>query len=236
MRFSPSLISAIGFFRMTRISQRKNNRQRIVDSALDLFNSQGSARISTNHIATEAGVSPGNLYYHFRNKGEIIRELYQSFVDEYGQLWRGLQRGPLGVLQISDIIADGFVINWRYRFIALELVALCQQDPLLQKMQRETHEERFALIHSVVHRAAEQGVFVLPEDETCVEDLVHAEWLVNQFWLPYLSVQSDRPTREQMRQGIRIAIRLIEPYLAPMYRTMLFEYFDREADLREQDK
>ena len=54
-----------------------SNRQRIIDAALMLFNDQGTGAVSTNHIADAAGISPGNLYYHFRNKEEIIRVLFE---------------------------------------------------------------------------------------------------------------------------------------------------------------
>ena len=52
-------------------------REKILDTALTLFNNEGTAAVSTNHIAEAAGISPGNLYYHFKNKEEIIRELFE---------------------------------------------------------------------------------------------------------------------------------------------------------------
>ncbi|MBM3124433.1 MAG: helix-turn-helix transcriptional regulator, partial [Chloroflexi bacterium] len=52
-------------------------REKILDTALVLFNKDGTSAVSTNHIAEAAGISPGNLYYHFRNKEEIIRELFE---------------------------------------------------------------------------------------------------------------------------------------------------------------
>ena len=54
-------------------------RQRILDVALRMFNEQGESTISTNHIADELEISPGNLYYHYRNKDDIIEQLFQRF-------------------------------------------------------------------------------------------------------------------------------------------------------------
>ena len=51
---------------------KQNTYQRIIESALVLFNEEGERNISTNHISAHLGISPGNLYYHFRNKDEII--------------------------------------------------------------------------------------------------------------------------------------------------------------------
>ncbi len=52
-----------------------NTKDRIIDMALRLFNDMGTSAISTNHIAVALEMSPGNLYYHFHNKEEIIRAI-----------------------------------------------------------------------------------------------------------------------------------------------------------------
>ncbi|MBO0217341.1 helix-turn-helix transcriptional regulator, partial [Vibrio sp. Vb2880] len=51
-------------------------RDKIVYAALELFNQHGERNITTNHIADHIEISPGNLYYHFRNKQEILREIF----------------------------------------------------------------------------------------------------------------------------------------------------------------
>ncbi|MBL8594525.1 MAG: helix-turn-helix transcriptional regulator, partial [Devosia sp.] len=53
-----------------------DTKSRILDTALDLFNEQGTAPVTTNHIAEALSMSPGNLYYHYRNKAEIVRGLF----------------------------------------------------------------------------------------------------------------------------------------------------------------
>ncbi|MBD9482845.1 TetR/AcrR family transcriptional regulator [Pseudomonas sp. PDM14] len=54
-------------------------RDRILECALDLFNRQGEPNVSTLEIATEMGISPGNLYYHFHGKEPIIMALFERF-------------------------------------------------------------------------------------------------------------------------------------------------------------
>ena len=56
-------------------------RDRILAAALELFNQQGERKVTTNHIAAHLGMSPGNLYYHFKNKQEIIYELFLNYED-----------------------------------------------------------------------------------------------------------------------------------------------------------
>jgi AcrR family transcriptional regulator len=55
-------------------------RDRILETSLRLFNEAGVAKVSTNRIATEAEISFGNLYYHFKNKGQIVEWLFRHFL------------------------------------------------------------------------------------------------------------------------------------------------------------
>ena len=63
-------------------------RDRIVETSRELFNEEGASRVTTNHIAAAMTISPGNLYYHFRDKEEIIREIFARVVADFDTLYR----------------------------------------------------------------------------------------------------------------------------------------------------
>ena len=100
---------------MTRIA-KTNTYNRIIDASLALFNEEGERNISTNHIAAHLGISPGNLYYHFRNKDEIIVQLFKRYSEA---LLAYLNEAvlPSDVEDSINYMAGIYDVMWEYRFL-----------------------------------------------------------------------------------------------------------------------
>lgn len=89
-----------------------SNRERILDVALRLFNERGTAAVSTNHIAAAASVSPGNLYYHFQNKEEVIRALFERLFEAHAR-FLVLPEGPAPtVADLRRMVRTNFNVLW----------------------------------------------------------------------------------------------------------------------------
>ncbi len=103
-------------------------KDRILQISLQLFNERGERSVTTNHIAAELGISPGNLYYHFRNKHEIIKELmYQYQVETLDMLSLPEDRP----LTTNDKINYFQVLSgqlWSYRFIHRDVYHLVESN------------------------------------------------------------------------------------------------------------
>jgi TetR/AcrR family transcriptional regulator, cholesterol catabolism regulator len=59
----------------------EQTRQSIVDSALSLFERQGFDGTSVQQVTTQAGLTTGAFYYHFKSKLEVLLHIQDEYVD-----------------------------------------------------------------------------------------------------------------------------------------------------------
>ena len=64
----------------------RRTAERILEVTLDLFNRFGEPNVSTTLISAELNISPGNLYYHYPAKDELINSLFDRYEATLSQL------------------------------------------------------------------------------------------------------------------------------------------------------
>ena len=197
----------------------RDTRQRILDAALAMFNSQGEPHVTTNHIADELEISPGNLYYHFRNKDDIIEQLfggYEARMDTALSAPEGRLPGLEDVwLQLHLV----FECIWDYRFLYRDLVDILTRNRrlrlrfarILKRADEQAHQVMRGLVQAGVMRASADEV-----DAASTNILVIAT-----FWLNYAAARGDKDEQASIRDGIVQVMMLIAPFLRDAERVHL---------------
>lgn len=195
---------------------RPNKEQtidRIIDAAIALFNAQGSGAVSTNHIAEAAGVSPGNLYYHFHNKEEIIRAVFERLFAEWDQAF-ALQPDPtIGIDTVQTLVRANFEIMSAYQFVYRELLALLGRDPVLHARYQEVRARGYNGFREVVAVLSRSGVFI-PIDDATTDRLADICWLISEFWLSTIAITHQQINADHKQRGIDLMLHTLQPYLA----------------------
>jgi AcrR family transcriptional regulator len=124
-------------------------KDKILMASIELFNSSGVVAVTTNHIAKELNISPGNLYFHFANKEEIIRNIFREMCRETYRLW--LMKKGQTPLHPLDLIERNFELFWKYRFFYREMYYLRRKDAVLSKMWKK-HTDKVLKMMTVVYR------------------------------------------------------------------------------------
>jgi TetR/AcrR family transcriptional repressor of nem operon len=71
---------------------RPGKRERLVTAARELVHRQGVARTTLADIAHAADVPPGNVYYYFKTKDEIVAAVVATHVDRLVDAFAELER------------------------------------------------------------------------------------------------------------------------------------------------
>jgi len=191
-----------------------SNKTRILEAALKLFNEQGSMHVSTNHIAAEAGISPGNLYYHFHNKEEIILALFQRMIPEWDANIGDLNKIEDGLAYIEKLLGTLYEVIWEYRFIHRELSPLLQTYSTVRALCVPMLKNRLGEIHSLILKLQQDGVLAT-EDPTRQESLANTMLFIPLFWLNYLDAIGETPNAKNINKGIDMMRDIIATHLAP---------------------
>jgi len=206
----------------------RQTRQRILDASLAMFNAQGEPNVTTNHIADELEISPGNLYYHFRNKDDIIEQLFQRYEDRMDDALAS----PGGRLpELEDIWLQlhlAFECIWDYRFLYRDLVEILSRNRRLRLRFARILKRADDRAHAVMRGLSQAGIMRASADEL---DAAATNVLVlSTFWLNYSAARGDRDEQVAIRQGIVQVMMLLAPFLRDAERvhlnTLIRAYLD----------
>jgi AcrR family transcriptional regulator len=187
-------------------------KEAILESAMVLFNEYGTGRVSTNHIAEEAGVSPGNLYYHFKNKEEIIRNLFDVMVADWSGVYESVDGKVFTLAFGEEFLIGHYEMLWKYRFFSREMVALIQKDPLLGEKQFATYAQRMNQLEAILLSAEEDGFIDFRSDKALIENVLTIIMVIsNQFLIHLESVGAD-VTKKELGKGAALVLQVLRPY------------------------
>jgi len=200
------------------MSHAKPNKtkDRILQISLQLFNERGERSVTTNHIAAELGISPGNLYYHFRNKQEIIKELAQQYQAETLEMLALPVDRPLNA---NDKISYFQVLSnqlWAYRFIHRDVYHLVENNEDFRKIYPRFAGQVMQQGQKIYRAFVDAGLMKMTDSE--IEALIINLWIVLTNWTNFLYMSghiSDNTHLEEkwVWQALRQMVFLEGPYL-----------------------
>lgn len=213
-------------------------RERILLAGLALFNEHGVAHVTTNHIADAAGISPGNLYYHFRRKEDIVMALYERYETAIGEFHGGGDERDRG--EIDDLwllVHLSFEVIQEYRFVHRDLSDLCAAYPALRRRFLRGLESGIARTSEYCHALSRAGALdATPEEAHALAVNIS---LVTTYWLTLQALrQAGRdglavPDDDTVSAGVFQVMSLITPYLRGAtqaeYRRVAGRYLPRTA-------
>jgi AcrR family transcriptional regulator len=202
----------------------RRTAERILEVTLELFNRFGEPNVSTTLISAELHISPGNLYYHYPAKDELINALFDRY-----------EKGLDSLLQAADNVADVedawlffhmlFELIWQYRFLYRDLNDLLSKNRRLETHFQFVLKNKSRAVEAVLDGMNRSSAVRL--DRRDVPAVATSMVVVLTYWLSYEYVREPRKALEPESAGATLArgawhvLNLLAPYLEPASREHL---------------
>ena len=202
----------------------RRTAERILEVTLALFNRFGEPNVSTTLISAELGISPGNLYYHYPAKEELINALFER----YERALNTLLNAADDVRDVEDawfFLHTLFELIWQYRFLYRDLNDLLSKNRLLETHFQAVLKNKTRAIKALLGGMRRSGAVQIETGQ--VAATATSMVVVLTYWLSFEYVRDPRHALEAenaqtaLLRGAHHVLNLLAPYLEPGQRTHL---------------
>lgn len=186
-------------------------KERILLTSVELFNRSGVVAITTNHIAKAMNISPGNLYFHYDNKEEILEELFRRMAKETYDVWRPRRTKKYTPV---EFIHENFDLYWKYRFFHREMYALRRKDPALAKMWRDHIQKMMKLMVILYRHWVKDGKMAKIAEVSEMQYIAESLLAMSTTFLQFFESAEKTAGKRSIERGKRHVARLLLPYTA----------------------
>ena len=200
---------------------KRRTRERILETALEQFNAHGEPTVTTAAIALEMGISPGNLYYHYRSKEKIVDDLFAAFRAEIEDTLAAPEQRLPDAEDCWLFLHLVFEAIWKYRFLYRDLDDLLSRNRLL-----EVHFKQI-LAHKVkTGTALCEGLVATGEMKASsieIQALATNMAVIATYWLPFEYARDPRrrDPSSGLGRGVYQVMSMMAPFLQGASRQLL---------------
>ncbi|NIM40523.1 MAG: TetR family transcriptional regulator [Hydrogenophaga sp.] len=202
----------------------RRTAERILETTLALFNRFGEPNVSTTLISAELGISPGNLYYHYPAKDELINSLFERYERSLGELLGAAE----GVRHVEDawfFLHSLFERIWEYRFLYRDLNDLLSKNRLLETRFQGLLAAKSRAVRGLLGGLGRSGAIQIDSRE--LEPTADSMVVLLTYWLSFEYVRDPRHALEPdhaqaaLLRGAQHVLHQLAPYLEPAQRQHL---------------
>lgn len=210
----------------------KNTKERILNTALELFNKEGLSKVTLRAIANKMGISQGNLNYHFKKRELIIESLYFQLVDRIDEQISKHENQNIGLaslLSISSMMMESF---FEYRFFMLDFVQIIRENDKIKTHYLEVTKRR-------------EGQFIMLSNFLVDKEIMRKEVLPNEyvylfkrfqissdFWISSAAITESRLNKKMIKEYSNIINQAIFPYLTEKGKKAYYDFVDAKSNCK----
>ncbi|MGB0893122.1 MAG: TetR/AcrR family transcriptional regulator [Parashewanella sp.] len=187
-------------------------RDRIIHSSLELFNEHGERAITTNHIAAHLGISPGNLYYHFRNKQDIIQSIFKLFENHTSTSFQPYKDHNVNIELLIKYFDAMFYALWQFRFFYANINDILNKDDELKLRYHKMQQQVLMQAEVLIRQLITDGLLEVAEED--IKILADTSKMIMASWIGYRlsSTKNATLSKADLYEGVLRVILVVKGY------------------------
>jgi len=198
-------------------------KQKILKQSLQLFNELGISNVSLRDIADEAGISVGNLQYHFKKREDIIESLYFQIVEKIDRIYAIKNEDLLeSLLTISN---EMIKILFEYHFFLLDFITITRNNKKIKDHYSKLSKHREAAFLEATKVLIDHGIFRKALLKNEYQHLYKRTEVISNFWFSSILIQAKTLSKKSIEGYSLLISQSMYPYLTTKAKKQYTDIF-----------
>ncbi len=169
------------------LDKQKDTKKKILDSAFNVFVSNGYNDTTMSHIVKESGLSKGAIYHYYSSKKELFASLIDhweifSFPDFYSKDNKN-ESAEDTLIRFADTVYDVFCSKPDVFLAEIEFWALANKDREIKERSKILYDKILTLFELVLNKGVRNNEFKSIDTEIIAMELLSVFQGINWFCL-----------------------------------------------------
>ncbi len=188
-------------------------KDKILETALELFNTKGLSVVSSKTIADEMGISYGNLCYHFPKKDDIILQLYLNMQERLDIQFKNIKEEVINLEFMLSRLKVLFEEIYKYKFIYLGITKVIRHSDQIKNHAKKQFDQRWEILDTLSQFLVANGYMVPFKEERQKDMLIHAMLMISNSWISDAEVFFKGQESEKVDYYMQLFFNLVRPIL-----------------------
>lgn len=187
-------------------------KDKILNKAIEMYNTLGVANVSIRNISSELGISHGNLEYHFKTKSILINAIYSKMRESIAHVYEDseLELNPL--VHFQNLLTELETLQQTFLFFNLDLLDISRKFPEVKNKLDDTSLLRKRQTAIIIKRFIKSNYFESEPFEDCYMSLQHTIRILISFWKSQEEILVSFPSSKKNEMSLHICS-LLQPHL-----------------------
>jgi AcrR family transcriptional regulator len=176
-------------------------KQRIIEAAITLFNEYGIANVRLTQISDEAGISVGNLAYHYKNKEAIVEAVYAQLIEEFAAVLSEYL-SESSVLDFDKQISSYYTFFKHNRFYLFNIFEIERSYPAIHSRWQRYISKMILQLRKRLDYFVDSGVLKKELNEGDFDLFAQTIWITITFWIPQQVIRGKAQRHEMYRKAV----------------------------------